>query len=479
LLAGFASISSHGTLSVVGTRNNDDLRVEFSGSHVLAKRNGQTLSFNKSDVKRIWMHGYGGDDTLRNATNLPATLVGGAGKDRLVVGSARHELYPGDFPPTDGEAVFAEDGDTLDYSTQAAGFYGVQAGADVGSIERPGGIVDYLEAHFSIELNLYFTPGNDWVSAGVRNALSSNWRYFLGAGNDRFDTAGNPFVDGEAGDDQFFFNYDSPIDTIQGGSGNDIIHDDSGYGSGADFDGGSGFDTWIVNPDLPLNGANVYTRTIPAGIEKYVLGIEAPVKITANSPSNVIRVSSAGGATVKGGAGNDVIEVNNGFNEFSQTTGTALLQGGSGDDILIGGIRGDVFQGGSGIDIVDYSARSDNLDLSLDNHDNDGALREHDNIGADIEVVIGGKGDDLIIGNPFNNTLAGNAGNDTLWGGDGNDLLNGGSGHDKLYGQGGNDTLLANDGAKDSLDGGSGFDTASRDNSSSVADQVLNVEAFV
>ena len=98
---------------------------------------------------------------------------------------------------------------------------------------------------------------------------------------------------------------------------------------------------------------------------------------------------------------------------------------------------------------------------------------------ADVENVIGGSGNDLIIGNPFANNLQGGAGNDTLWGGAGNDTLIGGPGHDKLYGQDGNDTIYAKDGRTDTLDGGSGFDTAQRDNSASITDEVLHVESFI
>ena len=135
--------------------------------------------------------------------------------------------------------------------------------------------------------------------------------------------------------------------------------------------------------------------------------------------------------------------------------------------------------GGSGIDTADYSARTAPLHISLDNQANDGQSGEHDDVMSDVENVIGGSGNDRIIGSPFNNSLVGGGGNDTIYGGAGNDTLVGGAGHDLLFGQDGNDLLLGKDGAKDSLDGGSGFDKATRDNGPSVFDIVKNIEAFI
>ena len=76
LLSAFASLSSHGTLSVAGTGKNDTIVVQFSGTKVQALLNGQTLSFDKSLVKQIWADGFGANDSLTNKTSLPSTLLG-------------------------------------------------------------------------------------------------------------------------------------------------------------------------------------------------------------------------------------------------------------------------------------------------------------------------------------------------------------------------------------------------------------------
>ncbi len=155
------------------------------------------------------------------------------------------------------------------------------------------------------------------------------------------------------------------------------------------------------------------------------------------------------------------------------------LNGGANNDVLDGGLGADILQGGSGNDTADYSSRTTNLNISLDNVANDGAAGEHDNVQSDIETIVGGSGNDKIVGGPFANLIEGGFGDDTLYGGAGNDTLVGGGGRDLLFGQDGNDTLLAKDGRTDTLDGGNGFDTAQRDNSSTIKDQVLNIESFI
>ncbi|MDZ4780568.1 MAG: hypothetical protein SGJ19_09980 [Planctomycetia bacterium] len=85
----------------------------------------------------------------------------------------------------------------------------------------------------------------------------------------------------------------------------------------------------------------------------------------------------------------------------------------------------------------------------------------------------------IIHGNSGNDNLHGGSGADRLFGGSGNDTINGGGGRDLLDGQTGNDILYAKDGLIDTLVGGSGFDRARRDNTSTVRDLVDGVEAFV
>ena len=220
-----------------------------------------------------------------------------------------------------------------------------------------------------------------------------------------------------------------------------------------------------------------------------IFGDDSEVFIEFNGKRAVISDFQVQSIIVNAGDGNDIVHNftdlpstlngGNGNDSLIGGSGNDSLNGSSGNDVLDGGLGADTLQGGSGNDTADYSSRTTGLNISLDNVANDGAAGEHDNVMSDVETVLGGSGNDKIVGDPSANLLKGNGGNDTLYGGSGNDTLDGGSGHDQLFGQDGNDTLLAKDGQVDTLDGGNGSDTAQRDNSSSVKDQVLNIEHFI
>jgi len=221
------------------------------------------------------------------------------------------------------------------------------------------------------------------------------------------------------------------------------------------------------------------------------------VTVNGGAGKDSIDISGTLGGVVHGGSSNDVI-IGSGFrdalfgddgndslngrggNDFlSGLAGDDSMTGSGGNDILDGGLGADNFVGGSGTDTADYHFRTEALYITLNDTNEDGAANEHDNVHSDIETVFGGGGADRIIGNFLANLIKGNGGNDTIYGGAGDDTLDGGSGKDHLFGQDDNDTLLAKDGAKDTLDGGNGTDSASRDNSASVSDQVLNIETFI
>src|SRR5205823_1580807 len=94
----------------------------------------------------------------------------------------------------------------------------------------------------------------------------------------------------------------------------------------------------------------------------------------------------------------------------------------------------------------------------------DGEAGEGDNVRTDVEIVLCGSGADRVSSESGRAVqFYGGAGDDTLIGGSGNDLLDGGAGRDSLIGQGGDDTFQAKDTEKDTLDGGSGTDTATKD----------------
>ena len=263
-----------------------------------------------------------------------------------------------------------------------------------------------------------------------------------------------------------------------------------------------------ANGDLILAAAGDLTSTPPGEIQ--LLRISGSPDVS----SGQISVSAGGVLTVRGTDGNDTISViddrvaentdgffatvngkttrfadgivksivvNAGAGNDSITIGTGpvSVNAGAGNDTMMIGDGDVTLAGGSGNDTADFSGFSENLKITLDNQPNNGPAGAKMNVESDIENVIGGSGNDLIIGNPSFNHLYGGPGNDTLYGGGGNDTLEGGHGHDQLFGQSGNDLLIARDGTRDTVDGGSGMDSASVDDSASVKDQLSNVESLL
>ena len=188
-------------------------------------------------------------------------------------------------------------------------------------------------------------------------------------------------------------------------------------------------------------------------------------------------MAGSGNDSVLGGAGDDVIDGGNGVNTLDggagndSITGGAsydVIYGGDGDDTLDGGALNDTIHGGEGNDII-YTGSGHGYFYGDGGNDTLQA-------GSDYVILYGGEGDDSLIGSVSRDTLLGDEGSDTLLGGDGNDSLYGGAGGDYLvggagvdgvYAQDGDDTLVVGDG--DYADGGSGDDVFLIDSSLSEA----------
>lgn len=167
---------------------------------------------------------------------------------------------------------------------------------------------------------------------------------------------------------------------------------------------------------------------------------------------------------VNAGQGNDTVSCGGGNDTLRGEDGNDDMFGGDGRDLLNGGKGGDNMLGGGGRDTVDYNQRTANLVIGLGVVADDGEAGEGDNVRTDIETVIGGSGNDRIsTGSGRAENFFGGPGNDTLIGGSGDDFLDGGTGADSLNGQGGADVFQCQDGAIDTVSGGSGSDSGTFD----------------
>src|SRR6266850_977151 len=208
-----------------------------------------------------------------------------------------------------------------------------------------------------------------------------------------------------------------------------------------------------------------------------------------DTPFNLADVTAV---HVRAGGGDDHVQLDPGvpFAELEGEGGDDTLIGGDSDDTLEGGAGNDVMDGkggrdvldgGAGFDSADYRFRNEDLVITLNDAPDDGANggAEGDNVRSNVEHVVGGSGNDLIVGSDVDNSISAGDGNDTVLGGLGNDSLDGdngddwligeqgddritgGPGQDLMEGRSGNDTFVAaQDGQRDTLEGGTGTDTA-------------------
>jgi Ca2+-binding RTX toxin-like protein len=109
----------------------------------------------------------------------------------------------------------------------------------------------------------------------------------------------------------------------------------------------------------------------------------------------------------------------------------------------------------------------------------------NDNLNGDLAIVQGFDGEELgaqLFGTPGNDIIDGNAGNDVLRGGPADDRLSGGAGVDAMFGEAGNDVILARDGNLfETVDGGTGFDTAQVDQDlfGSPRDRLFSIDSIL
>ncbi|MEV0457955.1 M91 family zinc metallopeptidase [Catellatospora methionotrophica] len=166
--------------------------------------------------------------------------------------------------------------------------------------------------------------------------------------------------------------------------------------------------------------------------------------------------------TIRGGEGNDTIEVPKGSDI------RVTLLGGAGDDTIRGGDGAEQIFGGRGTDDLyggrgdDYVSGGSGIDY-IDGQDGNDVLSG----GAGQDTVYGLGGDDQLSGGEDDDYLEGAKGNDTLYGGAGRDVLSGGHGDDRLAGGTGDDVYYGGHG-RDQILAGGGRDTAYRQDEDTV-----------
>lgn len=429
-----------------------------------------------------------------NVNNLPYGVVSGADGSDLLIGisnirgSEFADVIVGDTQNNVIDGGFGDDSlsggagyDKLSYQS-ASGY--VSINMEAGSASGASG-----NDHVSdFEVVLGSNYGNRMIAAASGSTMQG------GLGNDTFD--------GGAGND--FFRGVSGVDTYVGGGGNDTVAFKGNFtdytlsftsstvgnqgsitvsskaGSGvtqtAYINGDVEFIKFDGNPGMVIDTTLSLSKSSAifvgeGGQPGQVTPIDA-LTITGTDANDFLVGSSVSGQTLKGGAGDDVLD---------SGTGRDTLYGEAGDDTYV------VHKGDKIVEVANQGIDKVVADTSYVLGANFENLTLQRSVSAPMasKLGLGNEQSNTIIGtNGAANKLYGRGGNDAITGGDSWDLISGGSGNDLIYGSGqwmlqngrviftsnsqfvsgdtllgglGDDTIYGDNGY-DTLDGGTGKD---------------------
>lgn len=205
--------------------------------------------------------------------------------------------------------------------------------------------------------------------------------------------------------------------------------------------------------------------------------VEGLVAAFGGDGNDVLR-GSRGADILDGQRGNDTLHGLGNDDDLTGGPGRDRVFGGAGDDDLFDGETDrqsarDVYRGGSSRDTesqadrgdtIDYSKRKRSLKIDLGR----GTANTGDRIFG-LESIVSGTGADTLSGDSDDNWIDGNGGGDRIRGRAGDDLVRGGPGNDRVSGEDGNDYVSGESGT-DVLSGGAGNDqvTSSDSNAETV-----------
>jgi Ca2+-binding RTX toxin-like protein len=477
----------------------------WDGAAIERKVNGWTDGVFAQPGQGTTLDGGGGDDQLLGADGNDI-LYGDGGNDLMVGGGGADTYW---FARGDGSDTLAALPDGQQDRLRLGSGIGL---ADV-SVRAEGSdlILTLVGTRDSVRLSGYLSQAPfertriEFADGAVWDAAAIDRKLFPADDSLSGQPGLGETLDGGAGNDLIF-----------GGDGNDVLYGDGGNdtldgGTGADifvFGRGDGRDTVIGFPDgqqdsLRLGGgiglADVSVRAEGSDLIVSIDGTSDSVRLAGylgQGPQDRPRIEFADGAvwdgaaidrklfptddslfdlpgqgaTIDGGAGNDVVFGADGDDVLYGDAGNDTLDGGTGSDTFVFG-RGDgqdtvlsFFDGqqdrlrlGSGIGLADVSVRAEGSDLILsivgsrDSVRLPGYLNQAPQDRTCIEFTDGAVWDGATVDRKLlssDDGLFGQPGrNETFDGGLGNDFIDGGDGDDVLYGDAGNDTLAGGSGS--------------------------------
>ncbi|MGD1902476.1 MAG: hypothetical protein ACFB9N_09580 [Geitlerinemataceae cyanobacterium] len=395
------------------------------------------------DATGLLIFGGAGSDSLEGTLGAEAEVYMGKGDDYFQVNSAGSSIFSGDFGDDVGSIVSAGDdtilGDPAEIGTDGS------AGADTLSVSLTGG-----------QAFIYGDDTNNSAAGNDSIVVSGNGSAIV------FGGGGNDYLDGSA---------NQGVDTLDGGSGNDIYV--FGPGDVIPFDS-LGANTYIAGPGVTSDVVITVTANDSfSGGATFVVAGE--FELIRTLPSGGL-VSSDGRDLITIGTANGLTDLRDGDDTLNITnlTETGSVFGGDGNDVFnVSGIVNGLLSGGDGVDIFNIDTLGAGASIDAGAGDERIVISAIGTESSTAATVSGGDGDDTTgiayIGEnvPEGSSTAlplvlnGGAGNDLIYGKvSGGDLISGGAGDDTLYG-GGFGASAASSGVasrRDTLVGGAGAD---------------------
>ncbi|MFI5455769.1 MAG: Ig-like domain repeat protein, partial [Isosphaerales bacterium] len=445
IIGGSSNISINGGSGnqvIVGGSGNDSI---FGGSG-----NDSILGGTGND----WIDGGTGNDTITGGTGND-TITGGTGNDLIGGGTGNDSIVGG----SGSDLIVGGSGsDIIHGGLQSSTITGGSGndtivGGNGNDIIYGGYGNDSIVGGFGAE-SIVGGTGNDVLIAGNLSSTITG-----GSGNDLIlGGYGNDIIDGGTGDTTIYAGTGN--DSIVGGTGDDIIHGGTGNstisggtgnatisgGGGDDVLSGGGFDSWLMfygSTNMTLTNTTFSTSggSLPASVST-ISGFQHAILAAGTGDFTLDASGFTGSAILQGGTGNDTL---------IGAGGPDTLAGGAGNDSLVGGGGGDTFafnSGSSGSQTIfepleppgsavaglDFSQAPAGISINLSQSGPQAVMPATLNAGALFLTLADPLGIDTVLGSSYNDTIFGNINDNTLIGGGGDDVIAGVGGNNLIEG---------------------------------------------
>ncbi len=321
-----------GADTLIGGAGNDTYILDVpADADVVIENAGEGIDIIKASFSYVLA------SNLENLTLTGTVATNGTGNalDNVLVGNALANTFSG-----------GSGNDTLDGGTGADNLIG-GVGNDTYVVDNAGDVVVENAGE-----------GVDIVQSSISYVLCNNVENLTLTGYSAINGTGNTLDNVLTGN--------SYNNVLTGGAGNDTLNGGSGYDT---MIGGAGDDIYYVDStsdivtELAGEGVDVVnttvTLTLAANAEALVLtNGYGSLNGNGNDLGNLIRGNNYAN-TLTGGAGNDILEGGDGNDILTDTSGTALFNGGWGADTMTGGASAEIFLGGQGNDIYTTAGGND------------------------------------------------------------------------------------------------------------------------